>query len=196
MSQTYPFMRGGAPLFVALASGPLIGEGLSPGRRLGVAPISGGVYGMAFIRPVATRRPWAAPVLAPVNAGVIATYTITDGLGDRRSGAPIAYAFWTFLLNAIPLAIWATLGQKRRFLAYAFAQQRVIVLGRAGTLISYFCALWAMSVAPMAVIASLRETSILYATARSALVLKERVMPARRVSTTLIVVGAMVVRSL
>ena len=42
-----------------------------------------------------------------MNAGVIASYTLIDGIGVRRSGAPVAYAMWLFLLNAVPLVAWA-----------------------------------------------------------------------------------------
>lgn len=194
MSQTYPVMRGTAPLMVALASGPFIGESLSAPRWAGVALISGGVAGMALIDPRATKRRWAASGLAVLNAGVIATYTVIDGIGVRRAGQPVSYGFWTFILTAIPLVAWAALRRRRAVAHYAVAHWRVAVFGGAGTLASYSLALWAMTVAPVAVVASLRETAILFATAISALVLKEKITPARLSAIGVIVIGAAIIR--
>ena len=96
LGQTYPLMRGAAPLLVALARGPVIGEPLSVGRWCGVALISGGIVAMAFVRGGATLpRSWRAPGFALATAAVIATYTVIDGIGVRRSGAPLSYAFTT-----------------------------------------------------------------------------------------------------
>ena len=48
-------------------------------------------------------------LLALLNAAVIASYTLIDGVGVRLAGSPAAYAMWLFLLNAIPLVAWALL---------------------------------------------------------------------------------------
>ena len=195
LSQTYPIMRGAAPLLVALASGPLVGESLSTGRWFGVGLISAGVAGMALARPATAVPSGIAPSLALMNAAVIAIFTVIDGIGVRRSGAAVSYAFWSFVLTAVPVVLWAVTCRRRAFLTYAIAQWRIAVIGGTGTLLSYSLALWAMTRAPVAVVASLRETSILFATAASVVVLKERVAPARIGSTALIVAGAAVIRS-
>lgn len=194
---TYPLMRGAAPLLVALASGPLIGEGLPVGRWFGVALISIGVLAMALVRaPSALARSWPAVAFALSNAAVIASYTIVDGVGVRRAGSSLSYAFTTFVLTAVPVVAWAAWRRRGAFLDYAVAGWRVVALGGLGTLTSYSIALWAMTRAPVAVVASLRETSILFATVLSVLVLKEPVLPARLAATGLIVAGAIVIRTL
>ena len=195
MSQTYPLMRGVAPLLVALVSGPFIGEALTIGRWTGVALISVGVLGMALIIPAKGPRRWAAPGLALANACVIATYTVIDGIGVRKSGAPVAYACWIFVLTAIPLVTWAAVRRRHVFWQYAWTHRSVVVVGGMGTFASYGLALWAMTRAPVVVVASLRETSILFATAISAFVLKERIVPARLASIGLIAFGAVIIQS-
>ncbi len=196
MNQVYPLMRGVAPLLVALASGPLIGEGLTPGRWVGVALICLGVGGMALAQPSGPGGSRSALVFALVNAGVIAAYTVIDGIGVRRSGHPVSYAFWTFVLTAVPLLLWAGLSRGRAVVSYAVGNWPVIAIGGTGTLLSYTLALWAMSIAPVAVVAALRETAILFATAISAFGLKERVGPARLAATGVIVLGVVAVRGL
>lgn len=196
MSQTYPLMRGVAPLIIAVASGPIIGEPLSPARWIGVGLISFGVVAMALVRGDGAPRNLAAVLFALINAGVIATYTVIDGIGVRRSGHPVSYGFWTFVLMAAPLVVWAGFSRRRAALAYAVGNWPTLAVGGTGTLMSYTLALWAMSVAPVAVVAALRETAIVFATAISAFVLKEHVGPGRLVATGFIVVGIVAVRGL
>lgn len=188
MSRAYPLMRGLAPALVALAGVGLLGEHLGPVAWAGVALISSGVFGMTFAyRGPASRL---GTLLALANAGVIATYTLIDGAGVRASGAPVAYATWLFLLNAIPLVGWALLVRRRALLAYAARHWRVGLAGGLGNLGSYGLALWAMTHAPVAVVAALRETSILFGMAIAGLVLHERIGPARLAAAALIVAGA------
>lgn len=42
--------------------------------------------------------------MAALAVTVIAAYTLVDGLGVRRSGAPAAYTAWMFLLTGIGIA--------------------------------------------------------------------------------------------
>lgn len=195
LGQTYPLMRGTAPLLVALASGPLIGEHLSAGRWCGVALISGGIVAMAFVRGgTAVSRSWRAPGFALATAVLIATYTVIDGIGVRASGAPLSYAFSTFVLTSTPLVAWAVARRGTAFFGQVRERWKILVFGGLASFLSYGIALWAMARAPVAVIASLRETSILFATALSILILKERIIPARIAATVFIVLGAVAVR--
>jgi drug/metabolite transporter (DMT)-like permease len=188
MSRAYPLMRGLAPALVALFAAAVLGEHLGPLAWAGVAAISFGVFAMTFAaRGPASRK---GTLLAVLNAAVIATYTLIDGTGVRASGAPAAYAMWLFLLNALPLVGWALLARGPAFRAYAARNWRLGLLGGIGNLGSYGLALWAMTRAPVAVVAALRETSILFGMAIAALLLGERVGPARLAAAALIVAGA------
>ena len=188
MSRAYPLMRGVAPVLVALAGVAFLGEHLAAAAWAGVALISTGVFAMTFaFRGPASRL---GTLLALLNAGVIATYTLIDGAGVRLSGAPVAYAMWLFLLNAIPLVAWALLTRRRALAAYAARNWRLGLAGGLGNLGSYGLALWAMTHAPVAVVAALRETSILFGMAIAGLVLHERIGPTRLAAAALIVAGA------
>ncbi|MFO1207606.1 MAG: EamA family transporter [Amaricoccus sp.] len=188
MSRAYPLMRGLAPALVAAFAAFVLGERLGAIAWAGVALISAGVFGMTFAAAGAASRLGTA--LAVLNAAVIATYTLIDGAGVRASGSAAAYSMWLFLLNAVPLVGWALLARRRRLLAYAERNWRLGLAGGLGNLGSYGLALWAMTHAPVAVVAALRETSILFGMAIAALVLGERVGPARLAAAALIVAGA------
>ena len=194
MSEAYPLMRGTAPLLVAMAGGPLIGEVLPIERWIAVALICGGALVLAFD---AHRRRGAHGSMAPlalVNAVVIAGYTLLDGVGVRTSQAPVAYAMWMFVLTAIPPLVWALLLRRREFFEQARKRLVLGAMGGASTLASYGIALWAMTHVPIALVAALRETSILFATAIAALVLRERIGLTRYIAIGLIALGALTIR--
>ena len=191
MSQTYPIMRGTAPLLVATASLGLLSESLSAFAWLGIAVICIGILSMAAAPSAGQRK---GILLALLNAAVIAGYTLIDGIGVRKSDAPAAYTLWIFLLTGIPLGAWALARRRREFSRYLARHWRPGVIGGFGTVASYGLALWAMTAAPIATVAALRETSILFGVVISALVLKEQLTRARIVAACIIAAGAMVLR--
>jgi drug/metabolite transporter (DMT)-like permease len=191
LSLTFPLMRGTAPLLVALASRFVVGEQPSRAGWIGVGLICCGILGLAG---AVLRQSAKGAGLALGNAVVIAVYTLIDGLGVRRSGAPVAYCLWLFLLTSAPLVGWALFSRRAAFLRYARERAGIAVLGGGLNIVTYATTLWAMTLAPVAVVAALRETSILFAVVISGLVLKERVGFRRIAMACAIAGGAMVLR--
>ena len=199
MSHAYPLMRGSAPLLVALASWPLIGERLSSMQMGAVACISAGIFALYFAArtpamPGIAQSAGRATAFALGNACVIASYTLIDGIGVRLSGAPAAYTMWIFVLNGAGLLLWTLLRRRAGLLAYAKTQWHLAAFGGFGTLASYGLALWAMTQAPVAAVAALRETSILFAIAIAALFLREKISSRRYLAIALIAAGAILMR--
>ncbi|MGH6762747.1 MAG: DMT family transporter [Phyllobacterium sp.] len=195
MSQAYPVMRGTAPLLVALASGPLIGEVLSTQKWFGIALICGGVLALTLEGRRRNTGGNAAIWFALLNAFFIATYTVIDGIGVRKSGNAASYTMWVFVLNAIPMVLWAVVMRPGQLLPHLKGRVKLAVIGGVGTLGSYGLALWAMTLAPVSTVAALRETSIIFAVAISAFVLKERIGWPRLVAVALIMAGAVIMRA-
>jgi drug/metabolite transporter (DMT)-like permease len=191
MGQTYPLMRGIAPLIVALAGTLWLGEPLTAGGAIGIALICAGVMGMAL---GSRREQGRAIATAIVNAAVIAAYTLIDGFGARLSGAPAAYTLWVFLLTGLPLALWLAARGRRALAGYDRTTLWRPLLGGGATLLSYALVLWAMTQASIPVVAALRETAILFGTAISVLVLKENTRPIRAAAAGVIAAGAAVIR--
>ncbi len=188
MSLSYPLMRGCAPLLVAVAGTCLFDEHLSASAWAGIALISGGILCMAgSSKPGKLRLPLAIAV-------VIATYTLVDAQGARLSGNPLSYTLWLFLLSGLPLPLWALFARRQQLRHYLHDNWQRGLVGGVGTTASYAIALWAMTLAPVAVIAALRETSILFALLISALLLKEQVSRRRLLAAGLIVAGVMLLR--
>jgi uncharacterized membrane protein len=190
----YPLMRGTAPLLVSLVSGPVIGEALSPGRWLGVGLICAGVMGLAW---EARRRAGAHKALLKyglANAFIIASYTTIDGIGVRKSGASAAYTMWIFEITAAVLLLEVAITRAGELIDYAKPRLHLALLGGAAVLVSYGVALWAMTQAPIAAVAALRETSMVFGMGIAVLVLKERTGMQRYFATALIVAGAIAIR--
>ena len=193
VSHAYPLMRGSAPLLVALANGLLTGEVLGGAQWLAMLLICGGVLAL-WLGARDGRPQGSATRFALLTACVIAGYTLVDGIGVRRSGAPAAYTLWIFLFTGLAVAALTLRGRRRALLAFARAHPLVAPLGGLASVGSYGIALWAMTLAPVAAIAALRETSILFATAIAAFVLGERVGRVRIAAACLIACGAVAMR--
>ncbi|MEO8894991.1 MAG: DMT family transporter [Rhizomicrobium sp.] len=189
----YPVMRGTAPLFVTAANAILFGEILSPLGLLGVACICGGVLaiaGMKFRGPDAG----TAVVSAIGIAAVIATYTVLDGIGVRLSRSPLAYTLWIFFLTGLPMAGWGLLRYRRQLLQSIRSGPWIPLGGGGASLLSYGIAVWAMTRAPVAAVAALRETSILFAALISVVFLREKLTWNRIAAAALLTAGAVAIR--
>ncbi|TCL70359.1 EamA family transporter [Rhizobium sp. BK251] len=188
----YPLMRGVAPLLVVATSSFILGEALSGAALIGTLTICAGIMTLAF---EARRGGRHAIILALCNAVVIATYTYVDGIGARSSGNAVSYTLWMSLLPPVLLFIWAIW---RRGLPAVALHVRGNwwrgLIGGAGSIASYGLALWAMTKAPVASVAALRETSILFALLISVLVLKEKASPWRYLAGAIIAGGVLVMR--
>jgi drug/metabolite transporter (DMT)-like permease len=194
LSHAYPLMRGSAPLLIAIGSGPLIGEHLSPAVWAGVALVSGGIFSMIADARSRGHSP-AATRLALLNGLVIASYTTVDGIGVRLSGQPVTYSLWLSLLVGAPWLVWAVAwGGARRA---GMVRRHLLPAGVGGifSVASYTLALWAMTRAPVAAVAAVRESSIVFATVLGALVLHERVTRVRALAAAAIVFGVWAIRA-
>jgi phosphonate utilization associated putative membrane protein len=190
---TYPLMRGTPPLLVALASSVVLRESPSLMAWLGVLSVSGGVLALGLSRH-ALDSPRAL-VFALGNAVLIALYTLVDAIGARTSGNALQYVVTLFVFDGWPFALMV-LARRGGAVAWPYARRRgpLLLLGACASLGSYGIALWAMTRAPVAAVAALRESSVLFATLIGVLVLKEGFTPRRAIATGAIAVGVMALR--
>jgi drug/metabolite transporter (DMT)-like permease len=191
LSVVYPLMRGSAPAMSAL--GVLVFMHESPGSMgwLGVALVSAGVVMLAVL---AWSRGASHPkslLMALANAAVIAAYTVVDAQGVRSSGNAVAYTVALFLLTAPALTIGALrLRGGQAIVAHARLYWRRALIGGACTMASYGLALWAMTKAPVALVAALRETSVMFALLLGAWLAREKVGPGKIASVLMVAGGA------
>lgn len=189
---TYPLMRGVAPLLVALSAALTLGELLSPLAWMGVIGISCGVLVLGLSRH-ALEVPKAIG-FALTNAVIIAIYTVIDGLGVRTSGDTLQYVATLFMFDGWPFALLMFATRGPALGRYARRRWPVAMVGACASLGSYGIALWAMTRAPVATVAALRETSVLFAVVLSSWFLKEHFSPRRALGACSIVAGVVALR--
>jgi len=195
---TYPVMRGLAPLLVAASSAAVLGEPLSAQGWAGIAAVSAGVVAVGLSRGAASGgHPGKALRYALANAAIIALYTVVDGRGVRVSGAPLAYVATLFLADGLPyfaLVLWQRRAQRAAVRSYLAARWKLALLASIASFGSYAIALWAMTRAPVATVAALRETSVLFAALIGVLWLKEGFGAQRAAGTALLLGGVVALR--
>jgi drug/metabolite transporter (DMT)-like permease len=157
---------------------------------------------VGLARPAEALHHKRAVGFALANACVIAGYTFVDGSGVRVATAAgstaAAYVVLLFVLDGVPypaLVAWRRRASGRAAM-WAYVRQRWLLatLGGLASLGSYWIALWAMTRAPVAAVSALRETSVLFATVLSVLVLKERFGLQRVLGAAVIVGGVVALR--
>ena len=194
LSHAYPLMRGLAPMLVALVGTVFFNESLTFAMWSGVVLICAGVLLPFWMRRASSGLPGRGTLFALCNAVIIAGYTLVDGMGTRLSGSPLAYCLWLFLFDAVPITAWALARHGAGVRDYMRKRWRTGVLGGMLTLGSYGIVLWAMTRAPIAAVAALRETSVIFAALIGALVLREGFGAARVAGAVLVACGVAALR--
>ena len=193
LSRVYPIARGAAPLAVALAGTLLLPDTVTPVQYLGIVMLGSGILLMAqgVFRRGEDRRmlPFALG-----SACATAIYTMIDGIGARISGAPVAYVGWVFVADGLifstgMLALRGVSVIPRGRRAWGLA-----VFAAAASYGAYAVSIWAMTLAPIATVAALRETSILFAVLIGWLVFGERMTRDKAIAAAVIVAGVIVMR--
>ncbi len=192
-NQVYPIARGTSPLVVAVGAYFFASEHLGVVPLTGVALLAFGLMSLALSAGTLTRTELPAIAVAALTGLTIASYTVVDGLGVRAAHDPYAYAGLMFALlgPVFPLAALV-----RRPVA---RWRDRVVLGRgllAGALsvLAYGIVLWAQARAPLAEVAAIRETSVIFAAVIGMVFLKEG-FGARRVAAAVVIATGIVLIS-
>jgi drug/metabolite transporter (DMT)-like permease len=197
LGQVYPIARGSAPLMTATITTLFVGEHLGLFGWGGIVMLALGVLLLSLRggRDLAKldRR---AVGFALFTAVTICAYSVVDGIGARAAGPGRASAYSCILFVGIApvVVIYAMARRGNAVFAQMAPHWKTGLVGGALAVISYSIAIWAMTVAPIAMVAALRETSVLFGAIIAVLVLKEPLRPARIVAALMIVCGLVLLR--
>ncbi|MFE1599638.1 EamA family transporter [Methylobacterium sp. ID0610] len=194
MGQVYPIARGSAPLLTTIVTVAVLREPVAPQAIAGIGILCGGIALMAFSRGRAGGPQPRALASAAVTAALISGYTLVDGIGARVAGSAHAYSAALFVVDGVPLLAFVLWRRGRAALAPMRAAAGPGLLGGLFSLGSYWIAIWAMTVAPIPLVAATRESSVLFATLIAVTVLKEPLLPARAAAALVIIAGIAAMR--
>jgi drug/metabolite transporter (DMT)-like permease len=195
MGQVYPIARGAAPLMTATVTTFFVDERLGLIGWLGIVLLAAGVLLLSLRggRDLAKLNSRAVG-FALFTAVTICAYSVVDGVGARLAGSAHAYSAALFIGIGPVMAFYALARSGIRALGDT---GRLWVTGLAGGALqlgSYGIAIWAMTLAPIAIVAALRETSVLFGALIAVVVLKEPLRAGRMAAALLIVCGLALVR--
>lgn len=190
----YPLTRGSAPLLTAIVAFLLIGETMAWNGWLAVVLIATGILTLSIDALLRGGLTWRTAVAIAANAGVIVAYTMLDGLGSRVTGSGLVYAAWLLMGSGICVFSFAALMHRQAFFR-AMRQSWWPGLPAAAMMLpSYAIVLWAMSRAPIGLVAALRETSVLFAAGIGAYFFGEKFGPRRWIAVAFIIGGIILLR--
>ncbi len=193
LSRVYPIARGAAPMVVALVGGVFLADAVSAQEYLAISVLAGGILLMA--RGVfASGEDRRLLPFALGSALATATYTLIDGMGARVSGAPVAYVAWVFVADGTFFALGMVALRGWDVIPRNWQAWRMGTFASAASYGAYAVSIWAMTFAPIAVVAALRETSILFAVLIGWLVFGEKMSGEKAVAALVIVAGVMLMR--
>jgi drug/metabolite transporter (DMT)-like permease len=185
-SQVYPLARGVSPMLVTVAAALALAERLPGPQLAGVMLIPAGLACLVFVG----RRPAPAALAAAGATGlVIAAYTTVDGIGVRLSGSPAGYTGWLMTLQGLAIPLAAVVIRGRALPGQLRGAWAAGLGGGVLSVAAYGLVLWAQTRSPLALVAALRETSIIIGAIIGSLVFREPFGRSRIAATVLVVTG-------
>lgn len=193
LSRVYPIARGAAPMMVVLVGFWLLSDVLETKEYLGIGLIGIGVMLMAQGVFSGGEARSLIP-LALGSAACTAGYSLVDGMGAREMGSATGYTAWLFIFD---LVFFSTFTMAVRGKQVFMASRRNWMIGTlAGgmSLVTYWIAVWAMTVAPIALVATVREMSVLFAVIIGVFWMKETAGIGKVVAALVILAGVITLR--
>lgn len=193
LSRVYPISRGTAPVMVLAVSLLFLNDEFNAKQIAGVVLVGVGILLMARGVFAHGERRDLLPYALMAATGT-AGYTLADGIGARVSMHPSAFIGWVFVLDSVLFTSWVLLFKGRKVLPTTPRVWALGLVAGSASVAAYWIAVWAMTVAPIALIATLRETSVLFAVLIGIVFLKERPDKGKLIAAIVIVGGVVLMR--
>ncbi|TIP43563.1 EamA family transporter [Mesorhizobium sp.] len=194
-AQTYPLARGTAPLLAALGGIVIVAEVPAPLAILGIVLLSAGTLVLSFRGGAHLERLNLRAVGFALGTSIfIAGYTLSDGSGARLAATASSYAAWLFVCDALSALVLCLIFRGPKALPVLARDWKAGVYTGVLSGAAYWIVMWAMTKAPIASVAALRETSILFALMISVFALGEKMTAWRGAAVLSIVAGVVTLR--
>ena len=164
-------------------------ELISGTTLLGVLVVSGGIITLGLEQGLPDRHQWK-PLSFSLLTGVwISAYTLTDALGVRHSENALGYITSLFMLEAVTFGLLIAFIRRQRLGGYVSSNWRSLLGGGIAAAGAYGLVIYVMNTNTIAIVAALRETSVVMAALIGTRLLKERFGPIRLTAAVMVTVG-------
>ena len=193
LSRVYPIARGAAPLLVLFLSSIFIIDTITNKDIFAVIAIGVGIF-ILGIGVFKNKETVALLPFALCSAIGTAGYSITDGLGARAAGDVTSYIGWLFFLDTVVFILYAFFRKGLNILPKKSSVWVLGLIAGSASVLAYWIAVWAMTIAPIALVAALRETSVLFAVLIGVFFFKDSMGKSKIIASLIIVIGIIISR--
>jgi drug/metabolite transporter (DMT)-like permease len=194
LSRVYPIARGTAPMIVALAGGLFfLSDTLAMQEYLGIFILGLGILAMAQGVFTEGENRKLLP-FALGSALATASYTMIDGTGARVAGDAVMYIAWVFIVEGALFIVGMLALRGPSLIPRGRRDWAAGMFAAAASYAAYAISVWAMTRAPIAVVAAVRETSILFAVLIGWAVFGEKISRSKAIAAVISVAGVIVTR--
>jgi len=190
LSHVYPIARGMAPVLVAIGAQFFANEALPLWAWSGILLASLGIF-MLSGDVFRGKTPPIVVLTALATGLMIASYSLVDGLGVRLAATSLGYIGWLFIFEIFAAGfIFIRIGRGLFSLS-----RRTLFLGLIGGLVSataYGLVIYVKAIAPLGLISTLRETSVVFAALIGMIWLGERPWKLRLAASCVVATGVII----
>lgn len=191
----YPLAYGSAPIWILMLSSFIFQDKLQSDMLAVIVLISVGLVIVLFSSAEKSKLIDRNVLMCSACVTIIiCAYTLCDALAVRTTGSPVGYTIFLYASSGTVVLIYALAFYRQR-LAKAFFKNHYLGLLWGGvSLVNYCGELWAMTRAPVALVAALRETSILFAIIIAIIWLREPIKLGRIAGAGVVAFGLVLMR--
>ena len=186
-SVAYPFARGLAPLLTVIILLFFFNRSISINELIGIGIIILGILILFNAQKFKFNFKILISLLYfPVS---IVFYTLVDAMGVKTADSTQQFIVWLFILIPIPMLLYSLANQKELVVSTFIENKYSLILASIGSLTSYSLVLWAYTQAPIYYVASIRESSIIFASLIGLIFFKEKGLVRRLIAAFVLFAG-------
>jgi drug/metabolite transporter (DMT)-like permease len=174
LSRVYPVARGSAPVFVFIASYIFFDPEMSLKTFAGIVIICVGLIAYGLVQLWKNNEGREQLTFAIITGLFIASYSITDAYGVRLVGSALSFYGAMALFNRLFLFLYLIVLERNFLPRLVTGYQHSFFFGGLISFVCYLIILEAYQHLPVALVSSLRETSIVFAILLGGMCLKEK----------------------
>ena len=186
-SVAYPFARGLAPLLTVIILLFFFNRSISINELIGIGIIILGILILFNAQKLKLNFKILISLLYfPVS---IVFYTLVDAMGVKTAESTQQFIVWLFILIPIPMLVYSLANQKELIVSTFIENKYSLIVASIGSLTSYSLVLWAYTQAPIYYVASIRESSIIFASLIGLIFFKEKGLVRRSIAAFVLFIG-------